>query len=181
MNDIIELIMGNMFVVIIIIGVLIKLFSGSKAKQNESTNEEQNENANQNKPQSIFQQVKSEIEQQKQAQTLENERRHKETVARSTNQSSQPSQSVEQQREAQLNRLKKNHQATSIKADNSQSRMRNQPNIANQEISDNQIGPIKLSKKLTQKGLIESVIMAEVLGSPRALNPYRSVTSNRHK
>lgn len=182
MSDIFELIMGNMFVVIIIIGVLIKMFSSSKAKQNERNNEQQNErqneNPNENKPPSVFQQVKSEIEKQKQAQTSENQRRQQQTT---TQPEPAVSQAVVDQREAQLNRLKKNNQTSSSNADNPHSGMQNRPKVTSQEITDDSIGEIKLSKRLTQKGLIESVVMAEVLGSPRALKPYRSVSSNRYR
>lgn len=34
---------------------------------------------------------------------------------------------------------------------------------------------------LRKKGLINGIIMAEVLGSPRALKPYKSVTSERYR
>ncbi|MRH43084.1 hypothetical protein GH741_10345 [Aquibacillus halophilus] len=38
---------------------------------------------------------------------------------------------------------------------------------------------ISLNNHLTKRGLAESVIMAEVLGSPRSLKPYRSVMQNK--
>lgn len=38
-----------------------------------------------------------------------------------------------------------------------------------------------VKKNMTKKGLAESVIMAEVLGSPRAVKPYRSIISERKR
>src|SRR5699024_11147944 len=38
-----------------------------------------------------------------------------------------------------------------------------------------------LQRNLTREGLAESIVMAEVLGPPRALNPYRNVAAKRRK
>lgn len=40
---------------------------------------------------------------------------------------------------------------------------------------------ISVKKNITRKGLAESVIMAEILGSPRSVKPYRSVISERKR
>lgn len=183
MNDIFELIMGNMFIVIIIIGALIKLFSNSKAKENERTNNEQQSNEDHEESQSVFQQVKAEMEQQKKAQTLENERRSKEVAAEKMKQVTQSvgSVSVEKHRQAQVDRLKQGYQTASKAVDSEHSSGLSSLEPLRQETTGNDEISLKLNKRLTQKGLIESVVMAEVLGSPRALKPYRSVTSNRHR
>lgn len=39
----------------------------------------------------------------------------------------------------------------------------------------------QVSSNLTEKGLVNGIIMAEVLGPPRAKKPYRSVLSERRK
>ncbi|HLR40732.1 MAG TPA: hypothetical protein VK091_03590 [Virgibacillus sp.] len=39
----------------------------------------------------------------------------------------------------------------------------------------------KLKSNLTRDGLVDSIIMAEVLGSPRATKPYRSVIQQRKR
>ncbi|MEC5422215.1 hypothetical protein QGM71_01745 [Virgibacillus sp. C22-A2] len=39
----------------------------------------------------------------------------------------------------------------------------------------------QIGKNLNKNGLVNGIIMAEVLGSPRALKPYRSVITNRRK
>lgn len=39
----------------------------------------------------------------------------------------------------------------------------------------------QVSSNLTQKGLVNGIIMAEVLGPPRAKKPYRSVLAERRK
>ncbi|WP_226036942.1 hypothetical protein [Aquibacillus saliphilus] len=54
------------------------------------------------------------------------------------------------------------------------------PNETNQDKQN--LGPkknISIKRNLTKKGLAESVVMAEVLGSPKSLKPYRSVINNR--
>ncbi|HLR03847.1 MAG TPA: hypothetical protein VK111_13970 [Virgibacillus sp.] len=37
----------------------------------------------------------------------------------------------------------------------------------------------EIKSKLNQKGLIDSIVMAEILGPPRAKKPYRSIINNR--
>ncbi|GIP61603.1 hypothetical protein J32TS6_01580 [Virgibacillus pantothenticus] len=39
----------------------------------------------------------------------------------------------------------------------------------------------QVANNLTQEGLVNGIIMAEVLGKPRAKNPYRSILSNQMK
>lgn len=182
MDQFFNLIMNNMFIVIIVIAGLLKLFGGSKAKQNEQANEQQTQNTEQTERKSVFQQVKAEIEQQKQAQTLENERHRKETAAKSVKQHAQTvSLSVEEQRNAQLNRLKQSYQTASTNEQVERSSKQTSTTVSRSEITDSEKISLKLNKRLTQKGLIESVVMAEVLGSPRALKPYRNVASNRYR
>lgn len=40
---------------------------------------------------------------------------------------------------------------------------------------------LSIAKNVSKKGLAESVVMAEILGPPRALKPYRNVVHNRKK
>lgn len=53
--------------------------------------------------------------------------------------------------------------------------------IGNKEIVSDSDSLFKkeLKENLNQKGLMESIVMAEVLGPPRALKPYRSRLSDR--
>lgn len=43
------------------------------------------------------------------------------------------------------------------------------------------VSPINIEKKLTSRGLIDSVIMSEVLGPPRAVKPFKNVAAQREE
>lgn len=99
----------------------------------------------------------------------------------------------EEQRQEQYERLKRN-----VKRDVSTQRKqleKNQDHKANLESvpvtedlppiqshhSSVKVGSIHLEDKLSARGLIDSVIMAEVLGPPRALNPYQNIAAKRKR
>jgi len=90
---------------------------------------------------------------------------------------------IEQQRQEQFDRLRSQFQSAS-QPDTEDIDEHHSSHLAkSMELQRESVKPTKvnvnLERKITPKGLIESVIMAEVLGPPRALNPYQNRLTKR--
>ncbi|MEI3613346.1 hypothetical protein [Pseudogracilibacillus sp. SO30301A] len=90
--------------------------------------------------------------------------------------------SIEQQRHEQYERLRNRYKPTTLtdsKDHNEKIYSGSESRPLNVERQESEAINVNLDKKLTSKGLIESVIMAEVLGPPRALRPYQNIITKR--
>lgn len=174
MDQLIDIIFDNPFFIIIIIGGLISLFKG-KAKQ-----EEQQEQRQQQQPQQQSQQARRMPERPKPTiakQTNDHRRTHSEKQEAISNLS------IEEHRAEQMKRF------SDSLATNQHSGMTDRPKIADatreEEVQrltskyNDQKFKRQFENSLTNKGLINSVVMAEVLGSPRARRSYQTVITKR--
>lgn len=172
MDELIDLIFSNPLFLILIIGGIISLFRGSSDQKNE-----QNQRTNRPKP------VPN------QHTRTQPHRQRSETRRVEPKQEAVHSISIEDQREKQLEQL--TSRLGSQAADSEHSGLKNRPKIADQkrtaEIQSLHNQKVKaefkrkFKKNLSRSGLIDSVIMSEVLGAPRARKPYRSVVSKRNQ
>lgn len=163
MESFFEFIFGNIVLVVIIIGALINFLN--KGKEDDAEEEAP-------KKPVPPPQVKRESVPPPRAERSVQEGYPQETLA-----------DYQEQQQAQYERLKAQYHAASLEKDTPkevQERLKKQANpILNNEINDGiHIG---LEQKLTPKGLMESVIMAEVLGPPRAVNPYENIIMKRKR
>ena len=168
MDTIINFILDNLFFVIIVLFGLINLFGRSQSEQSEERQKRERRpvpTQRQNVPQ---QKVERRVEQQ----PLPVDRQ--ETFENTTIETK----SIEEQRQEQYERLRRQFQTDHSEADlqsveNFRSTVQT-PEV--QQTTQKENVPLILEKRLTQKGLIESVIMAEVLGPPKA----RQKINNRY-
>ena len=165
MNELIDLILSNPLFIIILIGGIASLLKGKseQATDSEST-------TNKPKPRSIEDLF---------------ERAHQREQTRSTEKvSSEPrsSKTVEELREEQMMRLAGQAEAEEDQQKNDEytSRLSNRTLEQNTKMNhEKKAFNQSFNKSLTRKGLVNSVIMAEVLGPPRARKPYQSVITKR--
>jgi|SRR5699024_5944324 len=190
MDSFFDFIFGNFFIVIIIVVGLINLFSKGK-QANDQTRERQERNTNterrpvssaeREQPKSLSEVLEQKVEQAK------------ETFQQASNTykdaSDQLPKSIEEQRAEQYEELRRRMQTPQT---NQQDRSKDSSNLsAENKVKDvdsmEQTTPkdlevaYHLQRNLTREGLAESIVMAEVLGPPRALNPYRNVAAKRRK
>lgn len=157
---------------IIIIGALFRMFS-SNTKQEETeespTNKRQRTAEAQRPTRSPVFEIPQTERPVQPARPIELESRPSEEAIR-------PS-SIEDKRREQLLRLQKslenNQVEEGMQSDLSEEVGNTQDTRKRRETS------VTIEDSLTERGLINSVIMAEVLGAPRALKPYQSVARQR--
>ncbi|WP_200416261.1 hypothetical protein [Virgibacillus salexigens] len=94
--------------------------------------------------------------------------------------------SVEQQHKEQMERLAgqmgANRKVDQSESYNKETAFNDLTRNVEKELTEQQIRLKKqVSNNLTKKGLVNGVIMAEVLGKPRALKPYQNVIYERKK
>ena len=167
MNGLFDLILENSFFLIIIIGGIISLLKG----KGEKPEEENNQPTNNQKPK----RAESPFERSRQTErTRPTEKVVQEPIS---------SQSIEELREAQMLRFTGKREA------NDRHLERDIPRIADsigkavvhENAAKNNKKAFKkdFNKNLTKQGLVNSVIMAEVLGAPRARSAYQTVITKR--
>ncbi|RDW21765.1 hypothetical protein [Oceanobacillus chungangensis] len=178
MGGFFDLIFDNFFIVVIIISAIMGLF-GKKSEDAEKKKQQSNRPKPAPNPVSRSQR---------------NERQEANPTAGSkqarsnTPQASKPmvsTISIEEQQKAQIERLKGKYNSGQNKAINDLSHhalVESRVTQSVSELSKEQANYKKqLRENLTRKGLVNGIIMSEVLGSPRARNPYRSVVEQRKK
>ncbi|MFC0299766.1 hypothetical protein ACFFIS_02860 [Virgibacillus soli] len=183
MADLFEFIAQNFVLIIIIVGGILKVLKeSSSSKQKEETTGRQQRPANPSRPRPVSpvptqaQRVPTKPVKQEQKQTVQ-------TV------------SIEEQQQQQLERLAGSMRTTvdlpmseigDIQDNSLESgiehsailleRKHNQANDYHHEKFKSQ-----MKNQLNRNGLIEGIIMAEILGPPRAQKPYRPVTEERKR
>lgn len=175
MDSIIDFIFSNFLILFIVVGGLVKLISGN-SKNSESDTK-------------TTQPVQSRRQSQERAGNREN--RPNSTSKQSSSENT-TSVSIEEQQQKQLERLAGKAATSTVQnydslkeqsydSDNRHTISKSSQNNK-KEFTKNKIAVKRqLNKKISRNGLIDSVIMAEVLGAPRARKPYKSVITERKK
>lgn len=170
MDQIIDLIFENPFFLIIIIGALFSLFSGKKKEEQK----EQQRSSQQNRPRPESVNAASRTSRRKQQVNRGEQERERVT----------PQLSIEEQRAKQLaqfaskNVSSQHHSDSDVKTADGENKRKTEIQELASSYSQREFKR-EFKKSLSRKGLINSVIMSEVLGPPRARNPYKSVISKR--
>lgn len=165
METFFDFIFDNLFIVILIVSGLIGLFNKSKQEQEEEKRPAQ-------RPKT------PEMPKRQPEQPMNRRTTQTDTGKQTVKQSYQLSEnSYEQARQQQYEELKSRYQAAvdNEKISDISSRINSK-----KETEDNIQVDMDLKKKITQKGLMESVVMAEVLGPPRARKPYHNILNRRY-
>lgn len=100
--------------------------------------------------------------------------------------------SYEAQRQEQYDRLKRDAQSAAEHYSKETEKYEHKAKIpdalgekgetqSNNHDKKTKVGPIHIENKLTPSGLIDSVIMSEVLGPPRARKPFKNVAAQRER
>lgn len=163
MESFFDFIFGNIFIVVIIIaGIINFLNRGKQAEKEEQRKQQTPRPAPKQRQNRDRRPVRAERPVQQARQTI------KTVEEKVTN-------TFEDQRQAQYDRLRSQYQTS---GDNSHSVGIDKSKLQPIEEKVSKVN-VSLDKKLTPEGLIESVIMAEVLGPPRAHNPYQNLVVKR--
>jgi len=194
-----DFIFDNLFIVIIIVvGLFNFLSSMGKKKQNENSSQKQTQHQN-NKPSTprpIERRMESASERMEER--IENVGRKMEEKLEEYSQRLEPKsdtkqQTIAEQQKAQYERLKRNvkkvmsgHEHKRYNTEEHKANLKDAPPVEHapsiqKRNKPKEINGLHLEDKLTPRGLIDSVIMAEVLGPPRAHDPYQSVASKRKR
>lgn len=184
MDQLIDFVFDNIFFVILVIGGIMGLFKG---KEEEKEKQEQQTKKSHQTQRERQQQAKTSPDRPRT--TAVKQTKRYESVQRQAERP-EPNISAEEQWARQMQRFAG---TLDRKAENKDghSGMINKEKIADlkreEEVQklvskySHQKFKKQFTSSLTSKGLINSVVMAEVLGAPRARNPYQSVTAKRKK
>lgn len=178
MEAIIEFILSNFVIVLLILGVLSRLFGGAKEEeQKRQKNTRQGRPASgQQRPRPVPSQTRRESDQPVQG------------MPNTGSSTPVPSVSVESEQQKQLEQL-----AAQMKTEGKQSFEDLAAQISQEErptiqVENKQQASInhtemqrEIKRGITKKSLVHSVIMAEVLGPPRARKPYKSIIDERRQ
>ncbi|MBN6206001.1 hypothetical protein JYK21_06020 [Ralstonia pickettii] len=179
MGNFIEFIMNNMFLVIIIISGIIGFLSSNKEeqkKQQQRKTQQQRPAASKTKPTPTPSGPQEPQHRQRVYQTkTQSEEKDLTTTA-----------SIADEQQEQMKRLEERYGITSTDLtdeDLSLQGLKFQKSLSKiKDLSEEQrVLKKDIRKSLKNKGLINGIIMAEVLGKPRSLKPYESVTLERYK
>src|SRR5690625_1465184 len=169
MEELIEVLLANPFLILVILGGLISFFRGNKerAKQEE-------ENQPPSRP--------------TQTQTTRQPSQQQPTQQRTTVQRKErveiDNRSIDEHRIEQMDQLRKQLSVDShhMPKEASESHFENLERLPlNHTPYRKQKFKKKMKKNVTKQGLINGIIMAEVLGPPRSKKPYRNIVLDRNK
>lgn len=182
MESLIELILDNPFLLFIIIAGVVSFFSRLTSTTNPEESQENSERETtrhspvrdvMKRMQEMAELLDPEMEKKKHQQEVEAKKKAKESKEKVERYS------FEQQREEQYKRLKEQFQTNSSTDDTDETIAKDSPIFkeTESEILDGtrqtQV-KVNLKSKLEAGGIIESVIMSEILGPPRARKRYNS-------
>ena len=185
MDSFFDLIFNNFFIVIIIIFAIVNLFSKSKKASEEAQQDNSQDTGREpHKKRSIQDLIEEKVEEAK-----ESYQQMQDTVAPESKEKPKPRPkseatiSIEEQRQEQYEQLKRRLQPSH--------QQKGEEDVYNRLAQKQQVGAKPqstdlavsehLGERLTREGLAESIVMAEVLGPPRALNPYQNVAMRRRR
>lgn len=199
-----DFIFDNLFIVAIVLIGLFNLFSGSGKKK---ASEQQQQQQQEQKPsrREVFREMRErehEHPSQRSAeakplgrlegaaerieQKAEELGRRVEQKIDDVSRKQKPSETLAEQRQAQMERIQKELQQQHSHTHTSHSGQMErsipaQTAPTSKSSSESKAGELQLNKKLTTSGLMDSVVMAEVLGPPRAMQPYRNIAATRQQ
>lgn len=175
MGDLIDLLLGNPFLILIILGGLYSMFKGGNKPEAEDENE-----VPAPVPKKSNDPFGREEARKKQAQVEAKQHSGMERTESYPNDQL----SIEDQRQQQMLRLSRE-----LASSNEHSGLKGRPKVADErrrrDVNDlvssyeQERFQKEFKQGLTRRGIINSVVMAEVLGQPRARNPYESVIAKR--
>lgn len=179
----VEFIFDNFFIVIVIAFGLINLISrsaksGQEKQQTQQTQtrtkdtdvQEQQTSSNSRPQGNVFERMVESVETRFDEMTSQSEQK-------------QPSKTVADQQKKQYEQLKKELQPQYASYSNGDNQKGLKNSIKSTETTGHthEIGDIDINRLTTRKGLVQGMIMSEVLGPPRALKPYKSVINERKR
>ncbi|HLR68165.1 MAG TPA: hypothetical protein VK105_13720 [Virgibacillus sp.] len=183
MDDLLELIFSNPLFLILIIGGLISLLKGGSGNKDG----QQSQTQRSRQPQTVTHNP-SQTKTQTQTRQQRPQTKPRERIVRTT--------SVEEQRQKQLEQLtgrigvdpednkhtaKKTGVQSPLGSGTTVDKRRQQEIAALHHAEQRKRVKKKFRNNLSRDGLIDSVIMSEVLGPPRARKPYESVVNQRRR
>lgn len=183
MGEIFEFIFGNMFLVILIISGIIGMFSNNREQQQQRPNRpEQPQTRQQKQPRPVPTSTRQETVRQRPKEVVTSK---SETEPKDTTVTLATPKRMEEEQKAQMERLQDRVTDLTITdgdvigEDDFISRQ--QIEVSKSLSEEQKVLKRDIRRSLQNKGLINGIIMAEILGEPRSVKPYQSVTSNRYK
>ncbi len=182
MDGFFDFIFSNFFIVIIILVAVFNLFNKGKNQREESETNSQNRRQEQPEKPSLQERIEQKVKEAK-----ESYQEIQDTIASEskteTSQKTEAPKSIQEQRQEQYEQLKRRLQPSNQRTKDEplpETRVSVKP--VNTSSDQEKLEVMKqFDKKLTRQGLAESIVMAEVLGPPRALNPYQNVAMKRRR
>jgi len=188
LNSLFDFIFSNPIFVIIIIGVLAKLFKSASPPTKNTDNKENKRPSVRTVLQETFnedaiEKAKQAVEDTIKSVTNDPKQTVKDTVTNVEQQRQRYINTFEETHQEQLERFKKQYQPAQRDEGIEEhfTQFNHSANDLLVNTNSHQLNGGEINLKLTQKKLIESVIMAEVLGPPRAMNRYKNVAQRRKR
>lgn len=181
MNELIDVFLKNPFFIILIIGGIFSLLKGKGQEEEQEKQKQEQAQQRQTRQRQQTRTVPNRAPQQQRSSYQEQAEKKEKPKA---NDNLSADEQWQQQMQQFANRLEDNDYS-----DNLHSGLTETSGIADEkrqtEVQDlvSKYNHKKFKKQfkgsLTSKGLVNSVVMAEVLGAPRATNPYQSIIDKR--
>ncbi len=174
-ENLIDFVFNNLFIVIIVIAIVSNLVSGSKKTRNQNEQREADYSsstgeAETKEPETLESKIERNLK--KFENIFEPEKVYEKRVPESKPVEKAMT-SIEEQRKKQRDALANRFQTTTD-TDVSKGKVSLDLTPVMGQNKKTSISKKNLKKRMTKKGLQESIIMAEVLGKPRALKPYNT-------
>jgi|SRR5690625_196047 len=178
MEAFVEFVFGNPILVFVIIAALFNILNKGK-KSNEEQQKPRPVQPTQMPRQSNQERetIRTRLEKTIQEQAKQLKTTIEQSVAK-TEQSVEKT--IEEQRQAQYDRLRSQYSTSTTEKEIGENVSFIDEKIINDHHELEKVS-VNLEKKLTTKGLMESVMMAEILGPPRAHNPYQNIVVKRQQ
>ena len=174
-ENLIDFVFNNLFIVIIVIAIVSNLISGSKKTRNQNEQKEADYSSSTGEsetkePETLESKIERNLK--KFENIFEPEKVYEEKFSESKPVEKKMT-SIEEQRKKQRDALANRFQTMTDTDFSKDKRSLDLAPVMGQN-KKTSITKKNLKKRMTKKGLQESIIMAEVLGKPRSLKPYNS-------
>ncbi len=172
---ILDFVFNNLFIVIIIIAVISNLVGGSKKTKRPQEKRQQQDSPSRDSQETLEEKIEKNLKK------FENifEPEAVEEKVPEAKQTNQTQTSIELQREKQRDALANRFQTRPAPTSDEKTYSNTDlPTVIKHHSKQSSVNQKNLKKRISKKGLQESIVMAEVLGKPRALKPYRSDRRN---
>src|SRR5699024_5995160 len=179
-ESIMDFVFNNLFIVIIAIAIISNLVSSSKKTQRQSEQNKspgnQNENSQTNKRESLESKIERNLKKLENAYEDNKPEENKEDDQVSRPLGRLHTSSNEEQHKEQEEGIARRFQSNAQATDETEERQKNyadSPGIVRHYQKKSLVNQRSIKRRMTNKGLQESVVMAEILGKPRSLKPYK--------